>query len=195
MKNLKKLACITISIFALSCSKKDDSPTAPVYKEENFYEGFLINSGYIELTVNYINSSLNYEGGFEFSPMVKGKITSLVVKIPDIKNNLKITLWDQVTKTVLRTETVNVASANTQYVFDIIDIDLIKDKEYCISMNTDDYYVRSRQDNTNATYPIIVGNIKVNRCKTLRITSQTYPEITLLKSCLGDLSFNFLRTE
>ena len=199
MKNLK----ITIQSLALilfvvlsSCSKKDYAPipTPVVYQEENFYDGYLTASGFNEKTRNLINGSDN-ECGIEFAPTVKGKITALVVKIPDSRSDLKITIWDKSAGTAMRTETVNVAVANTEYTIDIIDMELIKDKEYIISMNSNDRYIREKNNESQANYPIIIGNIKINNFSNKIISVPTFPTIANLDFVAGDVSFKFLRTE
>jgi hypothetical protein len=147
------LVLLTMAIF--SCRKKD-----PVYTEESFSEGYLNQTGFLEVTTPGINSS-DFEMGLEFKPTVNGKITSLLVKLPDARTNLRITIWDKATKLPLRTEIVNVAAANTQYNFDINDFELQKDKEYAISMNSNDYYLRRKTSGASVVYPIAIGNITI----------------------------------
>lgn len=199
MKKVKiTIQTLTAIVFAIlaSCSKKDDIPipTPVVYQEENFFDGYLSASGFTEKTTKLINGSDN-ECGIEFAPTVKGKITELVVKIPDSRSDLKITLWDKAAGTAMRTETVNVAAANTQYTFDIIDIGLVKDKEYIISMNSNDRYIREKNNESQANYPFIVGNIKINNFSNKIISVPTFPTIANLDFVAGDVSFKFLRIE
>lgn len=65
-----------------------------------------------------------------FPPNVNGKIKAITAKIPDISNTLRVTIWDYDTKTVLRTEIVNVSVANTLVTKAITELALVKDKKY-----------------------------------------------------------------
>ena len=195
---LKLSILIASTIITFSCSKSDDSPPAPVapvvYSEENFLDGYLTSSNFIQATANNINAG-DYEFGSEFTPLVKGKITTLKVKLPDVRTNLRVTIWDKMAGTAIRTETINVAAANTVTVVDIIDLDLIKDKEYAITMNSNDWYDRRKTDGTSITYPITAGNIKINSYKWVSGTVSIYPTNLASNYYAGDLSFNFQRTE
>ena len=195
---LKVSILIASTIFTFSCSKSNSDSTVPaapvVYPEENFLDGYLATSNFSQATVNNINNG-DYEFGSEFTPLVKGKITVLKVKLPDVRTNLRVTIWEKVAGTVLRTETVNVAVANTVTILDITDLDLVKDKDYAITMNSNDWYDRRKTDGTVTTYPITVGNVRVNSYKWIGGTAATYPTTVALNYYAGDLSFNFQRTE
>lgn len=141
IKNVLMILTLMIVFFSLSCSKdEDDNPpqAAIVYNEENPLDKYHNLAGFTT-TSNFVNSG-NYEFGLTFSPNVKGKINALVVKLPDLNPNLKITIWDFDTKTVLRTEMVNVATVNTVVVKSIPEMMLEKDKKYVITMNSNDWY-------------------------------------------------------
>lgn len=195
MKTIQKLSIIILSVLALSCSKKEDSAPSPiVYQEEDYLAGYLSTTNFTQNITNFINSG-DYEFGNEFIPLVKGKITSLKVKLPDSRSNLRVTLWDKASGLVLKTEVVNVAAANTSYVFDIVDIELVKDKEYTITMNSNDWYNERKTDNSSVVYPITVGNIKITSYKYASGTAQVYPTSSALNYYAGDLSFNFQRLE
>lgn len=192
---LKTSILIAFAFVTFSCSKSSsDTATPVVYPEENFLDGYLTSSNFNQATVNKINQP-DYEFGNEFTPLVKGKITILKVKLPDVRTNLRITIWDKVAGTALRTETVNVATANTVLVFDINDLELIKDKVYAITMNSNDWYDRRKTDGSSATYPLTIGNIKINNYLWINGTTAIYPTTVALTYYAGDLSFNFQRTE
>lgn len=194
-KSLKKITSIALMsiVFLTSCSK-DDEPTPVTYQEENFFASYLSQTGFDQNTSSFTNS-LPFEIGLFFSPQVTGKITSLKVKLPDINNSLKITIWDVATSSPLRTEIVNVSTANTDLIIDINDINLIKDKEYAITMNSNAYIYRKKTNNSNAIYPIIAGNIKITAYKERNGSSQILPTDLVNYYYTGDVSFNFLRTE
>ncbi len=192
---MKKLILTTVLFTAIftSCKKKSD-PAPIVYPEENFMDAYLSATGFSEKTTNQINLG-DYEFGNEFIPTVKGKITSLKIKLPDVNSSVRVTLWDKATTTVLKTEIINVAAANTIYTVDIVDIDLVKDKEYAISMNSNDWYDRRKNSSANATYPVSAGNIKITSYTFRSGTAQAYPNSPQLSYYAGDVSFNFQRTE
>lgn len=143
-------------------------------------------------------ASINFndvELGLEFAPLVKGKINSLVVRIPDVNNILKVTLWDKASQTALKTETLNIAVANKLYTFDIEDITLTKNKTYIISFNTNDATDRLRNNSTDATYSITSGNIRIDGFKRKFSATPIFPTETISYGYAGDLSFNFQQTE
>jgi len=187
------LALSTVA-FTTSCSKDDDEqPTPIVYNEENPLDKYHELAGFTT-TSNFINAG-SYEFGLTFSPNVKGKINALIVKLPDVNANLKVTIWDFTTKTVLRTETVNVSTANAVVTKSIPELSLEKDKKYVITMNSNDWYKRSKADNTDTTYPIAVGNIKFWDYRWIGSASQVFPTNVSLNYNGGDLSFNFQQVE
>jgi hypothetical protein len=188
MKNKFLFLFILVVTQSAGCRKKDRQ-----YKEESFAEGYLNQTGFLERTTPVINIS-NYEMGLEFKPNVNGKITSLLIKLPDARADLRITVWDKATKLPLRTEIVNVAAANTQYNFDINDFELQKDKEYAISMNSNDYYIREKSSGSSAAYPITIGNITILASGYGVGTMQNYLSTKRDDYYLGDCFFKFIQT-
>ncbi|WP_167028794.1 DUF4082 domain-containing protein [Chryseobacterium sp. Tr-659] len=174
-----------------SCSKDDDEQVSPpvTYMEENPLAKYYENTGFTTVT-NFVNSG-DYEFGLVFSPSVKGKINSITVKIPDSNPNLRITIWDYTTKTVLRSEIVNVSASNTLITKNISELSLEKDKKYMITMNSNDWYKKSKSNNSNATYPVAAGNIQFWEYRWLSGTAQTFPTNISSDYNAGDLSFNF----
>jgi hypothetical protein len=190
--NVKNVVIIALLIFgAVSCKKDKAEPAPTVYPEESFLDGYLNSTGFSQALTNVVNFN-NYELGLEFKPTVKGKITSLLVKLPDVRTDLRVTIWDKATQMPIRIETVNVAVANTQYDFDIADLELVKDKEYAITMNSNDYYLREKTNGTAATYPVVSGNITIISHKFVVGTAQTYPTSPAqLDYYGGDCTFKF----
>jgi hypothetical protein len=195
MKNhfTKTIVAIATTLILFSCSKDDDRPN---YSEENFMTGFLTSSGFSASTDASINGG-SYEFGTEFTPLVKGKITSLKVKPPATNGALRITIWDKstATATVIRSETVNVTAANTEQGFDIVDLELTANHQYAITMNSDDWYNHRRTGNTDVTYPITSGNIRIDNYKWIGGTTQSYPTNIALSYYAGDVSFNFIQID
>ncbi len=195
MKTLKLrlvLVCC-VATLALSCDKDDDNPTVPVYQPESPLQGFLNATGFNQSEESVIDGS-NSEYGYRFRPTVTGSITSLAVRIPDVNNNLRVTIWDVATQEPIKTETFNVTSSGVAIVKDIVPLPLVKDKEYLISINTADYYVRERNNGSSAVYPVSVGNIQITGYAYASGLLQTFPATTATDLYSGDVNFTFLRT-
>lgn len=192
MKIRGKLFVFALLVFVIACKKGDDP--APVYAEENPLNGFLTASGYNQVQVSRINDALTYETGFSFKPLVKGNINSIYALIPAPNSSLRVTIWESATKTVLRTEILNITAANVPVIKSIAPLALSKDKEYVISMNTDDFYFRERTNGQAAVYPIQVGNITVTDYRERIGTAQVFPEGVQPDYYYGNCSFVFQQT-
>lgn len=138
---------------------------------------------------------LSSEFGLAFSPNVKGQINAITVKIPNVNSNLRVTIWDYTTQTVLRTETVNITSSNVTTTKTISPLALEKDKKYMITMNSTDWYKEHKADNSAATYPVTAGNIKIWEYRWVGGSAQTFPTNPDPTYYAGDLSFVFQQTE
>ncbi len=193
MKNifLKPLCLTLLGIFIMSCSKDDETAS---FQKENFMAEYLALSQFDEDVTNNVNLG-DFEFGVEFTPKAKGIITSIIVQSPDANNELRVTFWDAETKTPIRTETVNVETADTQFTFSINELAVQKDKKYMITMNSDDWYRRSKTNNEAIVYPLEVGNLEINSYGYFNGSEQTYPNNFQTNYYAGDLSFDFERTE
>ena len=193
MKTFKiVIAILATSIITISCSKDDPVPTAVlpvlVAPEQNPLPGYLIATGLSQITPN-VNSS-DYEMGFSFIPLVNGKITAVVVKIPDARLSMRVTFWDKTTATPIRTQTFNFPTTGVELTQPISPLDLVKDIEYLISLNTNDWY-EHRKPIGNAVYPVTVGNIKITGYSFIIRTTQVMATITPTTIYEGDCSFKF----
>ena len=196
MKTLKTiLAILLTSLFAVSCSSDDDKD-AVQYNEENPLDAYMAGSGFSQKAVDVKNSGI-YEYGFSFKPTVTGKINALIVKIPDVNNALRITLWDAATKTVIKSETINVATANVTVEKAITPIALTKDKEYFFTVNSDDWINRTKTDGSAATYPITAGNIVITGYAYISSTAAEtiFPTNARNTYYAGDMTFKFQQTQ
>lgn len=192
MRTFKTLFTILLTaVLAVSCSSDDDN--TPKFKTENPLAAYYTQTGFTTST-NFINSG-DYEFGLVFTPTVKGKITAITIKLPATNPNLRVTIWDYDTKTVLRSETLNVATADVEVKKEISELALEKDKKYLISMNSNDWYKKSKADNSATTYPVVAGNITFNEYRWLSGTAQTFPTTVATTYNAGDLSFDFQQTE
>jgi hypothetical protein len=195
MKNfkLKTLLVLCIAAMSFSCDSDDDNNTTPVYQPESPLQGYLTNSGFNEQIDEVIDGS-DQEYGFKFRPTVTGAITTLSVKIPDVNNNLRVTVWDVASQTAIKTETFNITSSGVAVAKAISPLPLVKDKEYMITINSADYYEHSKDDGSNATYPLSVGNIQITGFASTNGLLQTFPTTASGNFYAGDVNFTFLRT-
>lgn len=196
MKALKTiLTVLLITISTVSCSSDDDKD-AVKYNEENPLDAYMAGSGFSQKAVDVKNSGI-YEYGFSFKPTVTGKINSLIVKIPDVNPTLRVTLWDAATKTVIKSETINVATANVTVEKAISPIALTKDKEYFFTVNSDDWINRTKTDGSAATYPIAAGNITITGYAYISSTAAEtiFPTNARNTYYAGDVTFKFQQTE
>ena len=193
MKTIKTtITILAIAIFSISCSKDDEQAPAPVVviPEQNALAGYLTASGFDQKLTNQVNLS-DYEFGYSFIPLVNGTMTAIVAKIPDTHIGMRVTIWDKVAGTVLRTETIDVATAGVEVTKAITALSLIKDKEYFITFNSNDWYDHRKTDNTSVTYPFTVGDIKVTGYSYRTGTAQAMPNTPITTYYAGDVSFKF----
>jgi len=195
MKNLKLkvVLILCVAAVAFSCDKDDDNPQTPVYQPESPLQGYLTATGFNE-SESQVTNGTTTEYGYKFRPTVTGAITTLSVRIPDVNNSLRVTIWDVATQEPIKTETFNVASSGTAVVKAIAPLTLIKDKEYAISINTADYYVHERNNGSSAVYPVSVGNIQITGYVYAAGILQDFPGTTATDVYSGDVNFTFLRT-
>lgn len=194
---MKKIVSI-ISILAFvifSCSKNDPKePVVPVvYPEENPMMVYMTASGFGQSTASFLNLNDN-EMGFSFRPEVTGKINAVLVKIPVINNAVRVTIWDKTSKIILRTETVDVTTANTEITKIITPLYLTKKREYLISINTNSWYTHTKTDGSTTIYPIIAGNITITGSQSHSDITQTLPNVGWFDFYRGDVSFVFQQT-
>lgn len=197
MRTLKTiLSILSIALLTISCSSDDDKEEAVKYNEENPLDAYMAGSGFSQKAVDVKNSGI-YEYGFSFKPTVTGKINALVVKIPDVNAALRITLWDAATKTVIKSETINVPTANVTVEKTITPIALTKDKEYFFTINSDDWINRTKTDGSAAKYPITAGNIIITGYAYISSTAAEtiFPTNARNTYYAGDMTFKFQQTQ
>ncbi|MBW1657308.1 DUF4082 domain-containing protein [Flavobacterium quisquiliarum] len=183
---------ILTAALAISCSS-DDKDKTPTYDTENPLAAYYTATGFSTVS-NFINSG-DYEFGLAFTPTVKGKIKAITLKLPATNPSVRVTIWDYTSKAVLRSETLNVATADVEVKKEISELILDKDKKYLITMNSNDWYKKNKADLTNVTYPITAGNIRIDEYRWISGTAQTFPTNVSSNYNAGDLSFDFQQTE
>jgi hypothetical protein len=72
-------------------------------------------------------------------------MTAIIAKIPDVHPGMRVTIWDNTSKTVLRTVTIDITSTGVEFTKAISSLDLVKDKEYSITFNSNDWYDHRKQ--------------------------------------------------
>jgi hypothetical protein len=192
MKTLKTFLTITIISILGSCSK-DDAPTIPpitVAPEQRPLVGYLAASSFNQTTISVVNST-DLEVGYSFIPLTNGKITAIIARIPDVRGSLRATIFDKATGGILRTEILNSATAEIEVVKTIAPLDLIQDKEYVISINSNDFFVHKRTNNAEVNYPFTIGDIKITRFVGDPGTNQVMPAPADLDRYVGDVDFKF----
>ena len=190
---LKSALLLSLSLSVINCSKDDapaPAPPAVLAPLQDPLPGYLAASGFNQKITPSINGT-DYEDGYSFIPLVNGKMTAIVVKIPDARLGMRVTVWDKVAGTAIRTETFDVPTANVEATKSITALDLVKDKEYFITMNTNDWYKRSKTNDASVTYPFTVGDIKITSYSYKNGTAQVIPDTSASAFYSGDCSFKF----
>lgn len=182
---------IAATLIVASCSKNYDDET-PVDTSVNPLIGYLIATGFDQVVTNNVNAG-DYEFGLSFKPIVNGKITAVVVKIPDANANLRVTIWNKTTATTLRTETINYATAGVEVIKEIAALDVVAGTEYMVTFNSNDWYRRNRTNNVAVTYPITVGDISFSGYSFISGTAQALPNSPQTTYYAGDISFKFVK--
>ncbi|MEO7991994.1 MAG: hypothetical protein ABI663_20755 [Chryseolinea sp.] len=70
-------------------------------------------------------------------------------------------------------------------------MDLIKNKEYFITMNSNDYYYYTKTDGSDVSYPFTVGDIKITSYSYRNGADQVMPDTPETDYYAGDVSFKF----
>lgn len=192
-QNIFKTATLLgLALMLANCSG-DDDPSPVVDTSQNPLSGYVATAGFDQVTTNFVNSG-DYEFGISFTPAANGKMTAIVMKLPAAQSaGTRVSIWNKTTSTLMRTETIDVPTADTEVVKAITPIDLVAGTEYCITYNGNDWYKRNRTDNSNATYPITVGDISVTSYRWVSGTAQVIPTNIPNNYYAGDLSFKFVR--
>lgn len=185
MKKLTLNIFILVSALILTYCSDDKKE----FKEENPLEAYLTTADFTE--VYSFTNQPNQEFGLRFTPLVDGQIREVVVKLPDEQIDLRVTIWDAETKTVLRTEIIPEVLSDKETSITISRVSLKKNHEYMISFNTDNYYFHKRPDDESITYPVNAGNISITGYGYSTTTDQVYPEEFYDHFYAGDLSFVF----
>lgn len=190
---ISKVVFLFVLMLTLTACRKDDDPEPEppvVYPVENPMDAYMASLSDNSPTV--VNAAL-YEIGLVFTPKVKGNLNAIQVKLPTVNSNLRVTLWDASTKAIISTEIVNVTAAHTVITKNIAPLELVKDKQYTITMNTNSYYYfGSAVGPALTTYPLTIGNIIFNNFIYISgTTPATYPTTINPSEYAGQLNVVF----
>lgn len=198
---------LTVILLLCNCSRKSVPPPqsskperkvqseriVSTYPVENPLAGYLKGAGY---KMNGTGSSIGVpsdEVGFSFKPLCNGIITAITVKIPAVRQDLPVTIWDKEEVDKLVNEEFNVSVADKQFTFAIRPLRVYKNKEYIISMNTNSYY--GEYKSIGAKYPVKVGNILVTNFCYNDGVEKKLPIRNDVNRYKGNLSFNFQKID
>lgn len=199
MKNLKLLMSI-MTLILISCSKNEPKLVeAIIYPEENPLENYLVLMSFNEFGSLVSLNGKSTEIGFSFKPMVTGKINSIYLRIHKTGFGTKVTIWDVATRFPVysRSDVWSFTSEPAGNTANLNSVELIKGKEYMITMNTSYYYEYRRNDYQPANYPIKSGNILITGFYYQETDNfdTVFPLNTIDNKYQGNVSFNFQRTE
>lgn len=184
------ISILAVLFFTISCSNDNSDNAPPFTVEQNPLPEFLEKTGFNQREIIMTNGN-SLEAGFAFTPLVSGKITALVVKLPAVKEDLRVTIWDKENESIVLTETINVISANTGTTKVITPINLAKEKEYIISFSVTQYFRRLKTDGSEVAFPFTIGDIKITSINFKGGEQQAMPKNTGFDTYIGDCSFKF----
>lgn len=91
---VKSVLILLFSLIIITGCRKDDEPEQTVvYQEESPFQDFLNAIGY-NTQSTIIDDDRSWSLGLNFTPLVKGKINDVKVKLPAANPQLKITIWN-----------------------------------------------------------------------------------------------------
>lgn len=184
-----------IMLVVISCDKNDDTSPSVIYQEETPLPGFLDASGF-NADVNTASSAAYQECGLSFKPLEYGTINAITIKLPVNPSRIRVTIWDKATGSLLVTARIPLILdyvSGTTYEVAITPFALTKNKEYVISMSTQNWTTRQRIGATDANYPITVGNVQFINFVSNLGQDLIMPSNINLSYVAGDLGFKFKR--
>jgi hypothetical protein len=151
------LAATFIAVLLFGCGKdistSTEQPLTALFADNAISD--------VSLNDTFINSA-NYEFGFEFEVSKNGKVTQLGTHNPDA-GNIRVSLWDLADTSIIAQSTITVIANMPNFVALGSPVSLTTGKKYAITMQSNDWYEKSRTAFANYTYPIIKGNIKITK--------------------------------
>ena len=102
-----------------------------------------------------------------------------------------MTIWNKTASTVLKSEIINYSTAGVEVTKAITPLDVVAGTEYFVTFNSNDWYDHRRNNSTNATYPVVVGDISITSYSFISGSAQAMPNSPQLSYYAGDCSFKF----
>lgn len=130
-----------------------------VVKSTEMFSTFLADST-MNVTVAADNSIIIYEYGLRFTVTKTGKMVKVGSKLPKA-GTYRVSIWDVATKTVIAQQYVKQLTDNLQSWADIPALALTANKEYFISIISNNWNDASPKSSSTISYPITKGNLKI----------------------------------
>lgn len=151
MKHVNFFTLLLMIIFTFSCKKKESVP------EELTFTTLLNDSNYRTSVTQTAGSW--YEYGIKFKSNINGKINKLGSKLPKA-GTYRVTVWDSEKKIIAETK-INQKTDNIFEFQSIKTISIEKDKEYFISILSNNWNDLQHNTSFRIPYPIVVNNISI----------------------------------
>lgn len=188
MEKIKSLLFpLAFTAFLFVGCSDDDDDNSP--SEVNFLNTYLALTQFNENSDEVFDDG-PYEFGLYFRVAVDGDMERISLRLPEDRDDVRVTVWNVDTQTVMRTEMIDVEAGLTKTV-NIDDIDLTTGTQYAITMNGDSYYYRYADDDQIPTYPITAGNVIIDSYRYIFGAEQVLPEQIATDYYAGDLGFTF----
>jgi hypothetical protein len=148
---------LSLVLLASACIKKVDTcPAGP----ESPLPGFLAKTTFDAGNPLRQTSVPTDEMGYKFKVLKNGIITGFSVKIPNVDDEVPVTLWDGNSNMAIKTMLVNVTASDFTTKVSFSPISVSAGSIYYISMNANNYFSYSNF-NQGTSYPISTCNIEV----------------------------------
>jgi len=98
--------------------------------------------------------------GFKFTTIEDGKIKGLGMKLPK-QGAFKAKLWNLDSGVLIKEETITANAAHAEIFNTIPEISIQKNTNLGISIEADSFYKIRKSNNSNFTFPIESGNIRI----------------------------------
>jgi hypothetical protein len=149
----------TVTCQPNTCIPVTITKSKTLVKSAEVFSTFLADST-MKVLVTANNTNTIYEYGLRFVVTKNGKMVKVGAKLPKA-GIYRISVWDVTTKTVLVQQYVDQISNNIQSWADIPALALEANKEYFISIISNNWNDAYPKVGTTVTYPISKGNLKI----------------------------------
>ena len=127
----KLLIPFILLVVLINACKKDETTTPAAKPRENPMAKILEDKTWTEKS----NTAITWELGYVFGSSVRGKITQIGCKMPEL-GTYTVSIWEQNTKKLLRQKTVEQSSPEKFVLVNVDELIVEKDVKHVISINT-----------------------------------------------------------